>query len=84
MTLPFIHLGGTSKQTLLDDNCEALHVLRQAYEALSKVGPNGRDYIPLGGQVLYTAARNEHTARLEKLHSVISELEEFTEKISDL
>ncbi len=84
MTLPFIHIGGTSKQSLLDDNCEALHALRQAYEALSKASPNGRDYVPFGGPALYNEARKEHVARLEKIASVITELDELTQRISDL
>lgn len=81
MIYPTVHLNGTSKQSLLDDLEEAHWKLREAIEALAKIGPNARDYYPQGVDA-YSTARAEHGARLQKLIDVRIELEQIAEHIA--
>ena len=77
--LPTIHLGGTSRATLLDDIADALNALRDALHALSITTPSTRDY-PKPGDI--SLAMAQHLDRKKRLESVIAELEGLAEHIA--
>jgi hypothetical protein len=81
MTVPTIHMNGTSRNRLLDDICEATDALERAYQAIKRCAPNGRDYYPQGPEAL-TTATNEHMDRLRKVEAVQSELNALAEAIA--
>ena len=77
MQLPTIHLNGTSKVNLIESLEEASFAIDNAYQALKETAPNGRDYYPQGPQA-FTAADQEHVARLRKLDEVKEEIDALT------
>ena len=81
MTLPTIHLNGTSVESLLEDNDRAYRAINAAYDALRLAGPNGRDYYPQGGGAM-EAAQDEHRERLLALHGIITQLENIGEYLA--
>lgn len=76
MTLPTIHLNGTSKERLVDALCDASNALNEAYEALKQTAPNGRDYYPQGNDAL-AAATSEHMDRLRRLDAIKDEVDQL-------
>lgn len=80
MTLPTIHLNGTSKESLIEALCVASSALDDAYEAIKKTAPNGRDYYPQGPAALATAEK-EHSDRLRAVDAVKKQLDEMILKI---
>jgi hypothetical protein len=80
--LPTIHINGSSPKDLFENACEALGALRKAIQAVEETSPNGRDYYPQGDGAIKTAVC-EHASRIERLRSVIAELEELAEHITD-
>jgi len=81
MMVPSIHLNGTSKNELLEQQIEALRALRAAIAALRQAAPNGRDYYPQGTAAAARALA-EHSRRLGNLHAVETELEDLALAIS--
>lgn len=82
MMFPTIHLNGSSPKELFENACEALGALRKAIAAVEGTSPNGRDYYPQGDGAIKTAVC-EHASRIERLYSVLAELEDFAEHITD-
>jgi len=76
--LPTITIGGTSRNTLLDDTSDALNALRDALRALSVTTPNARDY-PNPGDI--GLAMTQYLDRKRRIESVITELEVLAEHI---
>jgi hypothetical protein len=76
MILPTIHMNGTSAKELYEQLEKAFEAIQEAWAALKRASPNGRDYYPQGPQVVY-AAEEEHFDRLNRLKSVQDELEEI-------
>ena len=74
MILPTIHSNGTSAERLGDAYERAYDAVQAAYEALRETAPNGRDYYVQDDAAL-SRATAEHNARLERLHSVMLELD---------
>jgi hypothetical protein len=82
VTVPTIHLNGTSKQSLIDALCEASNKLNDAYEAMKQTAPNGRDYYPQGPDAL-RAATDEHMDRLRRLDAVKTEIDQLAMAIDE-
>jgi hypothetical protein len=80
MTVPTIHLNGTSKARLIDALCNASDALNAAYAALRETAPNGRDYYPQGPAAL-PAATNEHLDRLRRLDAIKAEIDALAQAI---
>ncbi len=76
MRTPTININGTSSKELLDGFRKAHRAVSDAMNALNEAAPNGRDYYPQGPDAL-REAQQEHRARLEKLQSVKTELQEI-------
>lgn len=73
ITLPTLHLNGSSRESLLQEYITAMDALRRAVEALQKTSPNGRDYYIQGPDALPKAVK-EHSLRLHRLADTIHEL----------
>ena len=80
LQVPCIHMNGTSAKSLKDDLCEAYKALRDAYTALKRTAPNGRDYYPEGPESLDRAIA-DHRHRLERIDEVCEELTAIAEAI---
>jgi hypothetical protein len=82
LTVPTVHLNGTSKDTLLHQLHCAKRNLKEAIEKLGNTEPHGRDYY-MHGREAFHSAQAQHVSRLERLTSVYDELSELEEKISE-
>jgi len=82
MQYPLIHLNGTSPERLLDDYCRAANAVRAAIEAVQLAAPNLRDYYPLE-PACWNTAIGEHQSRMDRLRSVLAELEQLAEYACD-
>ena len=82
LTLPSIHLNGTSGEQLLDLNRKAADAVRDAITALYNAYPNARDFY-VQGDGAFEKARREHEARVAHLKTVRAELIEITEHVAD-
>ena len=82
MTLPTIHLNGSNASDMLDGLMEAMVTMRLAISHVGKVGPNGRDYYPQSPGAIHVAM-DEHESRLERLRSVLKELEAIAQHVAN-
>ena len=73
MTLPTIHMNGTSPDDLLAGYRAAMDALTAAADALTACFPNARDYYVQDPQA-FPAARAEHDARREAVRKVYDEV----------
>ena len=80
LTVPSVHLNGTSREELLRQVQNAGQAVFQARDALAKASPNARDYYPQGEHA-YPAARAEHDRRAMVLLEVEEELLQLAEAI---
>jgi hypothetical protein len=80
LTVPTVHLNGTSAANLYEQVLTAGEAVREALDALHGGAPHGRDYYPQGAVAFY-AARAEHVSRLARLESVLSELTDIANAI---
>jgi hypothetical protein len=83
VSIPTIHLNGTSGMQLLDDHLAAVEALRDAWKALAAAAPNGRDYYPQGPGAFSTAI-DQHADRLSRLDKIKKEIEEIAVAISNV
>lgn len=82
MTLPTIHMNGTSKRMLLEGYDDAQFAIRQAQEAIGKIEFNARDYYPQGPEA-WTQAVQERSEMMHKLADVMDYLLKHIEHIHD-
>jgi hypothetical protein len=80
MTLPTIHLNGTSQEALIDDARTAYSALDEAVKALCRMHPHGRDYYPVPGT--WDAASDEHDTRIQAVQGVMSEIGSWAKQVS--
>ena len=80
ITVPTVHLNGTSRAALLHGYTEAIAKIDEAVTAVRAAAPHGRDYYPQGEDAGITAMR-EHTARVRKLLDVSAELTIIAESL---
>jgi len=79
---PTVHLGGTARQSLLDQFMEAGHALSLALSKMQDACPNGRDYY-LRGLPAFEAAVQEHESRVARVQSVMAEYGALCESVAD-
>jgi len=82
MMVPTLHLNGTSRVELLNQQLEALQALRLARLAMRAAAPNGRDYYPQG-KGAFEKADSEHAARVRAIDDLLTNLEALAMAISD-
>jgi hypothetical protein len=80
ISVPTIHMNGTSKNALIAQILEVRKALSKVFTAMADASPNGRDYYPQGDQAIIKAGAG-HRSRLERLTSVYAELGEIAEAI---
>jgi hypothetical protein len=80
LAIPTVHLNGTGKDDLLEALEVAYSVLGEAYRALKRTAPNGRDYYVQPAGALEQAV-SEHHARLKAVDDVRSQLSDIAEAI---
>lgn len=80
LTLPTIHLNGTSKAELFETIFTALDAIAEARIALEATAPNGRDYYPQGDLAIRQAIA-EHRTRLVLLETIYDELHAIAEHV---
>ena len=83
LTLPTLHLNGTSARSLLSGYEEAYEAVREAIVFVARAYPNGRDYYPQGDTAI-SEALLEHERRLMLLKAVSDELESMILGIADM
>lgn len=81
LTLPTVHLNGTSRDSLLEGYIAALDALRLAMEALQAAAPNARDYYVQAGDT-FCIAQNQHFTRLARLRETLEEPNTIAEHVS--
>jgi len=81
LSVPTVHLNGTSREELVTQLTEASNAVRDAITAVQKASPNGRDYYPQGSGATQEALR-QHANRLHNLTAVQRELVEIAEAIA--
>ncbi len=77
LTLPIIHMNGTSAQSLAEGYSDAAQAVGDAIKAICNAGFHQRDYYVSREPEAFEKARAEHNARMEKLIVVQKELEEI-------
>jgi hypothetical protein len=80
LSVPTVHLNGTSRGELIEQLRNALTAVHDAERALELACPHGRDYYVQPGDAIGEAMR-QHAARLGKLSDVERELEQIAEAI---
>ena len=82
MMVPTLHLNGTSRVELLNEQLNILQALRLALASMRAAAPNGRDYYPQGADAL-GKAQDEHRARVQAVEDVLANVEKLAMAISD-
>jgi hypothetical protein len=83
-TMPTINAKGTPPIELLEQYELAINAMRSAISTVAAAAPNARDYqVANRPAEMLAVAQNEHRDRLARLESVMDELEELTEHISE-
>lgn len=83
LTVPTVHLNGTSKESLLEGYETAYRALNECLDVVHKATvPNGRDYYTQGDSAFYKAA-DEHGARIQKLREVQDDLLALFEAVQE-
>ena len=81
LSVPTVHLNGTSREELLTQLTTAADAVRDAISAVQKACPNGRDYYPQGKDAVREALR-QHDNRLRCMADVLCDLSEIAEAIA--
>lgn len=76
MMLPTVHLNGTSKDRLIEDNRAVMGHLSRVLSAMHDASPNARDYYPQGPGA-FTKAMEEHSERIKRVIALRSEMMEI-------
>ena len=80
LTVPLVNLNGTSKQALLEGYQEAWEKLDEAFVAMQKIEPHGRDYQTTTA-IVFERAKAQHIMRLQMLTAVQREIEMLMEEV---
>lgn len=73
LAVPFVHLNGTSRESLESNLAAAYAAVLEAMDALRQCAPNGRDAYPQPG--LMQRLEAQHRTRQEYLRAVADSLE---------
>jgi len=82
VSIPTIHMNGTSAESLLKDLMVAYHATKQLQDAMRDVTPNARDYYVQGDEAA-TKARDDHAARQKTISDIRADLEAIIIGIQD-
>ena len=79
---PTLHLNGSSYERLYELHAEAADVLRIALDKLAEAAPHGRDFYVQEDDA-YSKARDQYVARCDRIRSVLAEVEQIMESLTD-
>lgn len=79
LTIPDVHMNGTSKGGLTGPLYDAYAAVQQARDALCQTGPNGRDYYTRPGTM--DRAVRDHSRRVKTLTDLMEEVDHIIGKI---
>ena len=82
LTFPAVHMNGTSKGDLIQQNVDAAHAVQKALDALGRAAPNGRDFYVIDSDA-YSRAVAEHAERMRRLRAVSDELQAIAWDVSN-
>lgn len=82
MMYPTIHTNGTGRDMLMRGYLDARIAVLKAMNAIQRIEFNARDYYPQGPDA-WPRARDEHSARLKRLHEIEMELLDIAMHIQD-
>lgn len=80
MMIPTVHLNGTSKTELVEQNERVFVALQNAYVAMKQASPNGRDFYTKGDSAL-SRALEEHRERMVRMHTLMDQYEQIIGEI---
>jgi hypothetical protein len=83
LSIPTVHLNGTSKESLLEQLRRAVEAVNRASDAVSSASPHGRDYYVQADPDAFTMAARQHAARIIKLRDIAKELEDIAVGVLD-
>ena len=83
VTLPSIHMNGTSAKTLCEEIRKACSDLQMARMSLASMTVHSRDHYVKTDPDSYVKARNEQMARLDKIDAIYKELTDLYLGIRD-
>lgn len=83
VTLPVIHINGTSAKTLKDEIKVAVAAIDAAKKSIEAMTVHARDHYVKADKQSYEFARNEHIERLKRLQTTRDELTILWNGISD-
>jgi hypothetical protein len=83
LSIPSIHMNGTSADTLCSEIREAHEALEKATVALSCMTVHGRDHYVKADKESFSKAQAEHRARFVALEKIKTELMEIYQGIRD-
>ena len=80
ITLPQVSINGSSKQDLIEQQCEVMKACRALRQALSEAYPNGRDYQHDASK--FEAAMSEHRAMQDMVTKVFDRADAIASHLS--
>jgi hypothetical protein len=75
LSVPIVHLNGTSREQLIECRMKLYQTLQVAYDDLRQMTPNGRDYYPAGPEAM-EAAIAQHRRRQQVIADLMDEIEQ--------
>lgn len=82
LTLPTLHLNGSGYDHLWALHAEANGALRNALNNLAEAAPHGRDFYVQGDDA-FSKARAQHENRMDRIRSVMAEIDAIMENLYD-
>jgi hypothetical protein len=81
LTLPQVNLNGTSREALVEQQCDVMRALDKLYEAMQEAAPNGRDYQLRPTE--FNPAREAWHERMKLIRDMHNEIEAHAVAIQD-
>lgn len=81
IVLPVVHLNGTSRLSLIEEQQEVLYSLQDVVAKLKNAAPNMRDYYPVPGR--WQEALEQHKRRLTTITDLIAEVTTHIDQLDD-
>lgn len=81
LVVPDVHQNGTHPSSLIGELVESRGLLSDAFDALKRAGPNGRDYYSHRTPGALKLATEQHDDRLRRIDELIQEIDHLVEEI---
>lgn len=81
LVLPQVNMNGSSRKSLVQQQCDVMRALRATYKAMAEATPHGRDYQFQPAE--YPTARDAWLERMRAVSSLLEEIEAHAMAIDD-